>query len=233
MSILNTIKQAVNSLLPGKANPYAQTMEAAYQEFKQKKKYYWDTKANESEVFTTMIIPLSDKAKVAFIQTAVEQIALLNSNRISWSSEDKDVVLSALYENFMRHILKMRLVLHNEDIISILQHFINHRRHQHSKSLMHWPTAQLVSQVEKQLKTRPASPQLLQSLNALSTQLNNDRDYYEVKEKSRVIEKINLLIHNSTNEVGAVKPTWFTGSDEFADLANHYLPMQFSRFTLF
>ncbi|WP_207494835.1 DUF4132 domain-containing protein [Aridibaculum aurantiacum] len=220
MSILNAIKKAVSSI-SGKdsGNPFEQMMDEMYREFVKTNVHYWEFKPNENEVFKQQVVSLSDKEKVLLLQTAIKSIAKFTTGNNSWSSNDKEALLANMYDSILRHLLKMRLSMDDEDIIGVLQMFFTYRRY-NSSSLMHWPIAAVIGQVEKQLKTRAASKDLLEILSSLKDRVQKDQHYYAAKEQAKIIEKIDQLLFSSTNNQGLVKPTWFVANDDLAVHAN-------------
>ncbi len=211
----------MNTVIPGAIDiTFSDIVEEAYNDYKTKNTYFWSIKANESNAFNKHILPLSDKQKVTFITEAIEKISESNKGRRIWISTDKDRVICSIWDAFMRHLLKSKLVLEDEDITSIISCFVKHPKNDYNNNIMAWPVASLITQVEKQLRDRKASPELIKSLSELKVCIEKERNAYSEKEQAKVIEKLDHLVFKTQNTEGLVKPTWFPGNDEFADYAN-------------
>ncbi|MEO6454896.1 MAG: hypothetical protein ABIN97_12520, partial [Ginsengibacter sp.] len=221
MGIFSFLKKAVNTVIPGAIDTtFSDIVEEAYNDHKTKNTHFWDVKANESNAFNKHILPLSDKQKVTFIIEAIKKISESNKGRRTWISTDKSWVICSIWDAFMRHLLKSKLVLEDEDITSIIYGFIKHPKNDHNNNIMAWPLASVITRAEKQSRERKASPELIKTLSQLKTSLENLKNTYWEKEQAKIIEKIDHIIFAAENTEDSIKPTWFPANDEFAVYAN-------------
>ena len=162
---------------------------AAYRELKSTgHHYWWSLKANEIKVYNEKVVPLSDKDKTAFIIKATQEIHQFHKGRVSYSSDDKGWALIQIGETFQRHLLRGKLVLYDDDIAAIFNIFVNTSKYSYH-DLLNWPVNLHLSQVEKQLKEREASPQLMALLKnmRISIEAGND-NISTVKEKIKLLQ---------------------------------------------
>lgn len=183
-------------------------------------RYWWSVKASALPSYTEKLLTLTDKQKVAFILKATNATHLYHKGRNSYSSDDKDFMRIQIADAFMRQLLKSRLLLDDDDIELIRKTFSSCHKFS-SDNLLHWPVNLLVSQVEKQLKERPVTDKLIQSLTKLKENLDENDSYGQIKEKAKLIQKIDDIFFKSTDSNNnLVKPTFFPGEDEFGNYAN-------------
>ena len=182
--------------------------------------YWWSVKATALNSYTSKLLTLTDKQKVAFILKATEAVHLFHKGRQSYSSDDKDHMRIQIADAFMRQLLKTKLLLDDDDIELMSIAFSTYSKW-NSDNLLHWPVNLLVSQVEKQIKERPVSNKLIQILTKLREDLDKNDSYGQIKDKTRLVQKIDdILFKSNDNNKSTVKPTFFPGDDEFGHYAN-------------
>lgn len=219
MGILSFIKSTFNQNEDDAL--YDKVLQAAYTELNANgERYWWSLKANECKAFTNVLMPLSDKKKVAFIAKATYKIHRFYKDNNSYSSDNKEYKLNTIADTFMRHLLKTKLVLDDDDIQLLVTNFYNYRKHEFNQALLYWPVNVLVNQIEKQVKERGLSEELKEIVKALREKINEITDLQHEKEKSKILEKTDSILFNNSEESDRVKPTFFPGKDEFGNYAN-------------
>ena len=204
-AIVTTVQQNMN---------FSSIIDAAHEEYRKKDTHHWWwIKPAESRVFEEQVLTLSDKQKVAFITTAVEKINNHNKGRNSFSSAEIGEQKVQIWTNFMQHLLKTKLVLDDDDITDILRAFYENKKFDWVQHLLYWPVSLLVNQVEKQLKDRPATAQLINALTELNGKLVEPAYAHQQKEQAKIVEKIKGIIFKYTAGDAAVKPTYFIVDD--------------------
>ena len=200
---------------------YKDVISSAYNEWKESsERNWWSVKPASLKAYTHKLQPAADKQKAAFIVQAAQAIHNFHINRKSYHSGDKDWVCAQMADALMRHLLKTKLLFDDEDIERISNAFLLQSRYS-TDNLFHWPVGMLLTQIEKQLKDRPASLQLLNTLTALRTNAHANTIYGFEKDKTKLLQKIDDILFK-TNEANSnsIKPVFFTGDDEFAPYAN-------------
>lgn len=211
------VKTATDTFAP---SPFLQIINKAYDEYKSKGTNYWDIKANTSSPFNDYILPLSDKEKVAFIVESIKSISISASNRTSWSSDDKSVMIENIWSSYLSHLLKTKLNLDNEDMIIMLDAFCNHKRYAHG-NIFHWPINSFINQIAKQTKINKPSILLIMRLEEFKASLTSYKEeLYHTKDKTKILEKIDSILFGAGEDDDAVKPTWFPAEDRFGKYAN-------------
>ncbi|MFP5039720.1 DUF4132 domain-containing protein [Parasediminibacterium sp. JCM 36343] len=223
MGFFDFLKKAAQTIPPIFSSTVAEEIiEQAYRDYKDQNINYWDIKPHTSTAFTEGLLKLNDKQKVAFILEAVKQCHKLNSNRTSWSSQDKNWVIYNIWNAYMQHLLRTKILMDDDDITTILEAFDNYSLYS-SKNVLHWPVTLLITQIERQCKQEPASPILIKILNNFKEVVRKSGNNYNLKDTIKVIEKIDNIIFIASNNETTVKPTWFMGDDPFATYANEYI----------
>lgn len=221
MGLFDFIKTAFSGSGNEHGQYFHELIEAGYKEMTAKgQQYWWSLKASDSEVFTKKTMTLDDKQKVQFICDAVLYVSNFFINNKTFASDDKKYKLLNIAETYMRHLLKAKLVLNDEDIKTLLQTFAANQRTAYHAHILHWPVNLLVNQVEKQHREKSISDDLRQVLNSLLGLLKEEKHIYDEKERTKVIEKIETMLFNAGEQSSGVKPTFFPGDDEFGKYAN-------------
>jgi Domain of unknown function (DUF4132) len=224
MGILNFLKNNFGSSENANDSTYQSIIDSAYKEMMQSdQQYWWSLKVNEIKTYGEKLLPLSDKQKVAFIVSAVKDIHQYHNNRNSYSSEDKGYKTSNITDDFMRNVLKSKLVFDDTDIEEIFQAFKNHDKYGSSTNILYWPLNLLINQIEKNVKEKAASEKLNATLQQIKAVLKDQAQIYQEKEQLKIIEKIDLILFKSDDTNIGVKPTFFLGKDEFGEYANDYI----------
>ncbi len=217
MGLFNFIKSAFTE----NVSDYDKIIDAGYAEMKAKEnQYWWSVKANEMESFSTLLLPLPDKQKVAFITTAICKISSYLKGRRSYGSEDKHYQLFNIANAFMQHLFKTKLELDDEDIAAIVTAFSSYTLYDHATHIIYWPANMLVNQIEKNIKERGVSDQLKITLQKLHNKVKEQPSFDQLKEQAKILGKIDSLLFNNNQERTGVKPTFFPGDDEFGHYAN-------------
>jgi hypothetical protein len=200
---------------------YDDIIKSAYRELEENgQRYWWSIKTGELKSYTEKLLSLTDKQKVAFIFKTANAVHSFHKGRSSYSSDDKDWLRIQIADAFMRQLLKTRLVLDDDDIELISATFISRNKYS-SHNLLHWPVNLLVSQMEKQLKERPVTEKLTQVLTKLREHLDREDAYSQIKEKTKLLQKIDDILFKSNDaNSNIIKPTFFPGDDEFGQYAN-------------
>lgn len=211
------VKTATDTVAP---SPFLQIINKAFDEYQVNGTNYWDIKANTSSPFNDYILPLSDKEKVAFIKESISEISISSSGRTSWSSGDKSIMIENIWSSYLSHLLKIKLNLDDEDMISILDAFCSHKRYSYG-SIFHWPVSSLINQIAKQSKTNKPSAALIKRLEEFKASLTEYQEQlHESKDKTKLVEKIDIILFGAGDNEDAVKPTWFPAEDAFGKYAN-------------
>src|SRR5579859_1281045 len=86
---------------------FGKIIAAAHREMSEKGHSYWDVKPNEYKSFTTLVLPLPDKQKVAFIIHAIGVIQKDKYGQQIWRNDNATFMKASILESFMTHLLKM------------------------------------------------------------------------------------------------------------------------------
>ena len=216
MGIFDFIKSAFKGSST-QAEDFSWIIEETFLEMKAKGGHHWSIKPSDYATLNTLTA-LSDKQKVAFIIQAPREIHDYHKNRSSISTDDKRWQYTYMWDAFMRHLLKSKLILEDADIEGIVNTFSNYNRW--SSGITQWPVGSLINQVEKQLKQRPLSNSLRETLTKLRSQVDLLKNSGTEKEKAKLLEKIDTLLFVPGTDENVVKPTHFPAADDFGKFAN-------------
>src|SRR3982750_2185398 len=101
MGILNSIKNIFSSGGTAKTIDFSEIIEEVHKEFRlQQTHKWWEFKPAGTKAFNERLLGLSDKEKVAFIVTAVDNVSAFYSGRRGYSL-DSEYQLNSIWDNLM------------------------------------------------------------------------------------------------------------------------------------
>ncbi len=181
--------------------------------------YFYGIKVSDNETYLQTVKPWEDKKRVRFVvyccvetheQTQKDGVTVYNS-----PNEFRKYARLA----YVQQLLRTKLVMDDEDMALILKSFSESKAYGWS-SLQYWPVAFLLNQIAAQRKGQAISGILQNALRRIHKQLQDANDYYEKKERAKLIEKLDTLLFVPGESASAVKPTKFLGVDDFSQYAN-------------
>lgn len=222
MGLLDIFKKAANTVANAvkPLTPFATIIEAAHQEVYIQNKHNWNWKAGGSVVYQQQVATLADVNKIAFVLEAIEMQDVLGRDKSFWSSEDKDYQLRNLWGSFMDFLLRSKFSMADDDFAAILDHFMKFDRW--GNDVMNWPVATVIGKIEKHLKDHTPSERLVTALQLLQNKVDNGH-YYDLKARSKIVERIKVILFTSENDANTIRPVLFPGKDQFATHANEML----------
>ncbi|MEO8772058.1 MAG: DUF4132 domain-containing protein [Ferruginibacter sp.] len=225
MGIFNFIKSAFSNTTAQPESQYEEVMRAAYAElFAKNFRDWWSLKASDVNVFAEKLMLLTDKQKKNFIISAIIEVdSFSKRNDRSYSYDNINYQRSQVANIFMRQLLRTKLLLDDEDIREIASAFFSYDMYGHNINILFWPISSFINQIEKQIKERGLSDHLNDTLVALLEKLEENNYAGTEKEKSKLLEKIKVVLFDNNKDNVGVKPTFFVGEDEFALYANTFL----------
>ncbi|GGK66810.1 DUF4132 domain-containing protein [Rufibacter glacialis] len=218
MGIVDVVKKALSKKAAAPLSPFEELIDAAEQEANSKYSSFWGIKAKELNVFTERIINLPADEKVAFILECITVTHQWYKGKSSFSTSDKDYLKIEIRGLFLHQLLRTKLALSEQDIEVISQQFIDYRK-SHWGTIHDWPLANFLTQVERNFKGATlTSTSKTTLLNLRDVLAGIENGYYE-KERAKLIERIDKLLHTGEGEA-SIKPTYFLGYDDFSNYAN-------------
>ena len=222
MGLLNKLKKFISIEAPLEKE-FEKVLVDSRLEYKNTHTYvYWDAKANETSVCKDIVLLWPDKKRIDFMLYCIK--LLDNHSKIKTKfhhySSEKNYSQIGLVESYLNYLLKVKLTMDEEDIERIMDAFINNKIHAHS-NLFSWPIALFINQIDKQYRGSILSERMKQNLVLIVDQLKKENNTYYEKEKLKLVEKLEVILHGSDNPMGSIKPVSFLGDDEFTDYANH------------
>ena len=203
-----------------KVDSFMQTVTAASAEFATKTDFWYNVKPNEYKTFTERVLAFDDKQKVDFIVKAVAFVIETGLLQRKNGADEQQRNAASVCQAFVSHLMKMKLVLDDDDIRRIYEAFNEKRNHSFHFG---WPIGGLVTQIEKQLKNRPMTEPMRLVLRAIRDRVTDRKSSYYSRESVMLAEKIDALIFQGEHGTETVKPAFFLGDDEFAKYANEVI----------
>lgn len=204
-------------------NSYESIIDAAHKELLAgNNTYWWNIKPAALEAYKNWLLVLDDKKKVGFLIWAVMKISRFHQTAGTYSSNDIDYQLQQLAEVFQSSLLRTKIILDEDDVEQLLHTYSTQSRYS-SHNLMHWPVNLVLSQVEKQFGGQQLSPRMINMLRQLLTDIQNVSENHQQKDKLKILQKIEVLLHSSSGNAAAVMPVYFPARDEFGLYANNYI----------
>lgn len=203
---------------------FLSVVDEAFAEIARKNESYYDVRPNKLDVFTEKVLPLPDKDKADFVISAIHELQEYQSRHTQFENTgNKGWKQARIADGFLRHMLKMTLVLDDEDIATISGLFTQYATQTKKQHIIDWPVSHFIIQVERQLKQRAPGKTAIDALLAMQKELSAPSRYYE-KERIKISAKMDALMmqfHEGGEQV--MQPAYFTGKDEFSDYANAFI----------
>jgi len=180
---------------------------------------YWDAKANETSICKDVVLAWPDKKKVDFILYCINLLDNHSKAKISNYSSDKNYKEIGLVESYVNYLFKVKLSMDEDDVEGFSNAFVSNKKHSHG-NIFSWPIALMINQIDKQYKGTLLSEKMKQNLLFLVSELKKETNSYYEKDKLKLVEKLEGILHGSNNPGGSIKPVSFLGEDEFTEYAN-------------
>lgn len=210
MGLFDKIKLAIGSIVRPETAAYESVIENAWTEYKKEDSYFYNADLNKTNSWTEVVKHWPDKQKIDFVCWLVPAI-VANRNQDSWSWGDKTQEKNSIREAFVKHLFRSKLNMDPGDV-SMLYHCFRSNAHLYHGVFSAWPVNQMVNQVEQQYKGGALPEELRNTLQLLKDDLGNDKNYYQEKERIKLVSKIDSLLFAGA-PAGAVKPSRFLGDD--------------------
>ncbi|WP_210487080.1 DUF4132 domain-containing protein [Rufibacter aurantiacus] len=199
-------------------------VEAARLEAVQKFQHFWNVKPGELIVYKEQLVTLPANSKVEFLLNCIYKIYYWQSKNTSYSSDDVGYQKYALHNLFLQNLLRSRLTLTDDHIVSLATHFLNYQKFIWP-SILDWPLSYFLIQVEKNTKGRVISESVKEALLAIKDELNKVDYNPREKERTKSISKIEELLHLGEGKE-EIKPVYFLGKDKFSEYANPIIKLR-------
>lgn len=217
MSIFDKIKDAfLNSETEGNNREFEDIINSSRAIQLKSGPYFYGIKVNTFSTYNDIVLKWDDRKKIDFIIFCVEQIPKNNLKRTTLSSDDIFYQNNYICEGFVDHLLKTKLAIDENNFSQLVQTFSTNKKWE--TSVMQWPVALLLTQVERQYKNKEITNGIIESLNKIKQQIQSPEAGAE-KERIKLIERIDSLLFKAQNG-GEVKPVLFLGNDQFTSYAN-------------
>ncbi|MBK6275319.1 MAG: hypothetical protein IPF58_11795 [Saprospirales bacterium] len=112
------------------------------------------------------------------------------------------------------------MIVNDDDIAIIHNAVILNYNKDFAPFFSYWPYQSFFNQIQNQFKGKEISETLKTTLNSIKSDLEQPSNVYYNKDKLKLIEKIDSILFQSSNEINIVKPTLFLGDDDFSEFAN-------------
>jgi hypothetical protein len=210
MNLMHLLRKAVNTVVPNAFDlDFQDIIEAAKAEAKNNQ-----ASTAENKVYNERVKPLDGSRKIEFLVFLV--------NAISDRQAGDDWTGTQVHLNFLQAIIKSKLVCSDTELLTVLDVFQKKAYYGGAPNIFQWPIASWLSQVERQVKTRSATPELVDGLNELANYLQKQEHEYRSREKQRLVARVQMLI-DSVSGSGSVRPAWFAGNDGLSHFVNDFL----------
>jgi hypothetical protein len=160
-----------------------------------------------------------DKKRVDFIVYCVKAIHAYHNGRRSYSTNSDEHHDEAVQTAYLHSVLRSKLVLDDADIVKLQHAFATYQRW----SYRWWPIGLFLSQVERQLKDRPLTPDLKATLLDIKGRLGAPSDVANNKDLLKLVNRVDDIIHRAAHGDTEVKPVTFDDGDDFSSTANVHI----------
>jgi hypothetical protein len=218
MNILDKIKNAfagTSAEYQEFENVISKTREALVLE----KSHFYEAKVSALPVYKEEIALWPDRKKMDFIIHCTEKFITFSKSNNSWSQDRPDVQRHYIRSAYITQLLKTKIFLEDAPfkyLYSIFETF----RSSGNAGFYTLPVAPLISLVERQSKEQPLSASMLSTLQQIKADLLKIKESYFEKNKLKLTEKIDGILHHALGNAEEVKPRQFLGEDAFSEYAN-------------
>lgn len=221
MGVFNKIKQMFESESDSQKNIKNNInlgIEAILQEIKANNQSYYSIKFSDIKSYQDLM-KISDSEKVNLLLYCIRLKFEENQKKNSVKYE-----LIYILGDLINNILRTKLNIEDHEIILLIKNLIKYYPND-APIFNFWPINNLVNQIEKQIKNRNLSDDVVFALNKLKEEVNlYDISYYE-KEKIKIISKIDNLLFTPLDGENSIKPFVFLGKDDFSKVANQQIKL--------
>lgn len=226
MNILDKIKNVFSK--PGEEEPeFERIIRESRDEYAHEHRYFYNAAVSTLGVYKNNIAQWPDEQRVKFIVYCVIQVYEYNKGRRSWSGEDVADQCNIMRLGYVDHLFKAKILLRDDEVRLLYDTFSQNERWS-GAGFHRWPVSGLIQQIERQYKgcENDISGYLSETLRQFRQKIAAVSDYYYEKDKLKLLERIDGLLHRSKEGTEAVKPTLFADGDEFATYANAAIRQQ-------
>ncbi|MFC6997801.1 DUF4132 domain-containing protein [Rufibacter roseus] len=231
MGILDFVKKAfsnsgasTDSAETSAENCFEEIIEATRLEAVQKYQHFWSVKLSELSVYQEQIASLSANEKVDLLLYCIYEIHKWQSRSGSYSTNNPGYHRNVIQYLILQSILRAKLSLSDEQIVSLAAYFLNYKRYSWP-SLLHWPLGYFLIQVERNTKGKVISEKVKATLLTLKAELEKKEYSNFEKERTKYLSKVDGLL-STGEEKEEVKPVYFLGKDKFSDYANPIIKLR-------
>lgn len=219
MGILDSIKNALN-LSDTKQNEFDNIVERSRNEYATSGNYFWNIKMSAISIYSDEVAKWPDKKRIEFAIYCLLRIHKFNADRKGISSADPAYQSYGIAEAYLGQLFKAKLRMDEADIERLCRSFAEYNKWTYS-DISHWPIGALLHQIGQQYKQGQLSQNLISTLTLLKDELNKIKDHGE-KEKLKLLNKLDTILFEPKDE-NDVKPSLFSGEDDFATYANEFV----------
>jgi hypothetical protein len=189
-------------------------------EFKETGGYFYNLKVNNLNTYTQNVIIWQDKKKISFIVYLIKNISKYNNSDRYHNYDEQKNRINSVELAFVQQLFKAKLIVNDDDIAIIHNAVILNYNKDFAPFFSYWPYQSFFNQIQNQFKGKEISETLKTTLNSIKSDLEQPSNVYYNKDKLKLIEKIDSILFQSSNEINIVKPTLFLGEDDFSEFAN-------------
>jgi hypothetical protein len=226
MNILDKIKNVFSK--PGEDEPeFERIVRESRDEYARENRFFYNAAVGTLGVYKNNIAQWPDEKRVKFIIYCIQQAHAFNKGRRSWSGEELEEQRNTMRLGYVDHLFRAKILLRDEDARLLYEAFSRYERW-NDAGIHRWPVSGMVLQIERQYKGREnnISNDLRDTLQQIRHKIVVVSDHYYEKDRQKLLERIDGILHRAKDGAEAVKPTHFATGDEFADWANGMIEQQ-------
>lgn len=190
--------------------------------------YFYGINFSEIKTYQQVVKGWEDSKKAEFIVFLCALIKKTINTESGWSWPPKDLPKyhrNLMSQEYLLAMFRFKLMISEQELVTIFNAFLENTSPENNRTLVTWPLAAYVKQVENNYLGKELPNSITQILKDIAkfTKAIGDKPS---KDDLKLLEKIDAIVFHSTASEDAIKPTYFIGNDDFKDYANAILDKQ-------
>jgi hypothetical protein len=218
MNILDKIKNMIAGTSDG-ALEFEEVISQTRKELALEKPQFYEVKVGHLPVYKEKVALWPDRKKADFIIHCTEKFIAFSKSNSSRSQERLDVQLHYIRSSYIAQLLKTKIFLEDFQFKYLYSTFEAFRS-SGTTGFYTLPLAPLITLIERQAKEHTLSESVLATLQQIKTDLSKITESYFEKDKLKLVEKIEGILHHAQAGAAQVKPARLMGDDPFSEYAN-------------
>lgn len=222
MGIFDKLKAVITGNNDTGSGKFDAIIKKTHEEYSSVERYFYDPTINNLPVYKDEVANWDNAQKIDFAVYCIEKIRTTATSR--WGMrQDKSYEDNQLRFAYLKQLFRSKLIISGSDLRRIITKIYKNKSD--NFTFQDWNLSYLINQFIKQHKDGVPDEDAQEGLSILKQQLKNNTNSYLEKENAKLLEKVEELLFEKTEE-NDIRPVLFLGDDNFTPLANAIIAAQ-------